>query len=250
MGSVTDWADECRIVYSTSLSGTLPESLGEMAGLQYLYLHNQHLCGVIPDLSGCMSLISLRLANNSFTGLPAALPASVSHVYFDANPLNASATALAALILPLSALHAFSIGMMAVPLDLERTRIAPPQACQVGRDCSWLLQLQDTDDEPALTGSLITGLYIAFNCSCDRHDCKDMRDRRGSCRSTASMNDNADGTFTATVPRGWIKSKGQHSFRFFHRNNEIRPQWNIEDTFVGFNSLRSAQFDPIACSPL
>eukprot|EP01044_Picomonas_judraskeda_P017377 COSAG03_NODE_3258_length_2120_cov_4.196932_2_plen_86_part_00 len=36
MGSVTEWADECRYLDSTSLSGTLPESLGEMAGLTAL----------------------------------------------------------------------------------------------------------------------------------------------------------------------------------------------------------------------
>ena len=35
------------------------------------------------------------------------------------------------------------------------TRVAPPESCTVGRDCSWTLALYDADDEPALTGGLL-----------------------------------------------------------------------------------------------
>ena len=237
-----------RVLYNTRLSGTVPD-MAKLTALQYVYLHNLRLHGEIPDLSACSSLISFRLTNNSFTRLPAALPTTVSHVYFDANPLNSSADELAALLRSTTALHAFSVGMMTVPLDLEATRVAPPPACQVGRDCSWVLQLQDTDGEPALTGSLISNLYIGFNCSCDRRTCGDTRDTRDSCQFTANMTDNADGTFTGTVPSRWVQSKGQHSFRFFHDNDEFRPSYNFGDSFEAYDSLRAAHYGPVTCTP-
>ncbi|MBF8961757.1 hypothetical protein I0P70_00750 [Pontibacter sp. FD36] len=51
------------------LSGALPVSLGNLAGLQYVYLHDNSLSGTIPASVGNLAtLYHLYLSNNSLTG--------------------------------------------------------------------------------------------------------------------------------------------------------------------------------------
>lgn len=62
------------------LSGTLPASLGNLAGLQYVYLHDNDLSGSIPaSLGNATSLYHLYLSNNNLTG---AIPAELGGLPF------------------------------------------------------------------------------------------------------------------------------------------------------------------------
>lgn len=208
-----------RILFSTGLSGTLPESVGQLAALSVLDLHSTRVSG-LANFSRCESLVSLRLSNISISSLPQSLPVGLTHLYLDENPINASAGDVSALAARLPQLHALSIGIVLVPIVLDRssraqqscvlqdsdecggTRVSAPTGCRVGQSCSWTLQLYDADDQPALTGLLITGLRIGHNCSCGVLGGSDAHGlcRSQSCEHSQPMVDNRDGTFTATVP--------------------------------------------------
>ena len=222
-----------RYLHSTSLSGTVPESVGEMSALVQLDAHSTLLSGV-GNISQSRSLRSLRLSSTLISFLPLSLPSSLTHLYLDESPINASASELAAFVARLPQLHAMSIGVVSIPIvldpsrasqlcmldsaDCHGTRVTAPTGCRVGHDCIWKLQLYDADDQPALTGSLLTNLHIGYNCSCDAHGlCP-----RNSCAHNRSMVDNRDGTFTATVPSsGWVFTSGTHTVRFYHGDEEF-----------------------------
>ena len=93
------------------------------------------------------------------------------------------------------------------------TWVKAPSSCIVGQPCSWRLDLRDADDQAARAGGLLRNLSIVY--------CGDVAST--SCEHKAPMIDNRNGTFTATVPPGWIQTKGRHAFRFFHENNEFHP---------------------------
>eukprot|EP01044_Picomonas_judraskeda_P002936 COSAG03_NODE_226_length_10318_cov_14.007925_2_plen_1266_part_00 len=267
-------------LYSTSLSGTLPESVGQMTGLSRLYLQSTSLSGTLPesvgemtalvaldahstflsgvgDISQSLSLRSLRLSNTLISFLPPLLPSSLTHLYLDENPINASAGELAALVARLPQLHALSISVVSIPIALDDaspfcvldychgTRVTAPPGCRVGDDCSWMLQLVDVDEEPALTGSLIADLHIGYNCSCDARGLYP----RYSCEHSQPMVDNRDGTFTGTVPSsGWVSTQGTHSFRFYHGDEEFRPDVDHSFRPRGYDTLRTVNFGPIDCT--
>eukprot|EP01046_Picozoa_sp_COSAG06_P070464 COSAG06_NODE_19720_length_825_cov_1.420110_1_plen_234_part_10 len=207
-GTLPDWLSDMPMLgmerglslHNTGLSGTLPFDICEHPvplirfggqGRGSLDLHSMRLHGAIPDFTACTDLQSLRLSNNTFTDLPPGLPPSVTHLYLDANPLNATAADLSRLTATLPSLHALDVGLVNVPIILESfdvifneqcgvtashtfcfgTRVTPPTGCVVGRACSWVLHLHDADDQPALTGSLVMGLALGVNCSCDRTEC-------------------------------------------------------------------------------
>lgn len=59
---------------SIGLDGSLPPSINDLKGLQYLSLFSNSLRGSIPVLDNLTNLITLNLSNNSFTG---SFPASI-----------------------------------------------------------------------------------------------------------------------------------------------------------------------------
>ena len=255
MGRLT--ALEELSLYNSSLSGTLPSELGQLGNLTNLYLDNTRLRGAIPDLSGCTALEVLILTGNSFTALPVAIPRSVTHLYLDENPLNSTAEDLAKLTHGLETLRTLSVSVSNLPIILESsaeypnwrcnigdrcrgTWVKQPTGCKVGQPCSWLLKLRDADDESARTGGLLTGLNIA-NCG----DNTSLWD----CAQSASMIDNRDGTFTATVPLGWVQRKGLHSFRFFHKGSEFHPSVSDQNKGTAYDVLRSTMFRALDCQP-
>eukprot|EP01044_Picomonas_judraskeda_P033185 COSAG03_NODE_13173_length_513_cov_5.466184_1_plen_167_part_10 len=146
--------------------------------------HSTLLSGV-GNISQSRSLRSLRLSSTLISFLPLSLPSNLTHLYLDESPINASASELAAFVARLPQLHALSIGVVSIPIVLDPsrasqlcmvdsadclgTRVTAPTGCRVGHDCIWKLQLYDADDQPALTGSLLTNLHIGYNCSCDAH---------------------------------------------------------------------------------
>eukprot|EP01046_Picozoa_sp_COSAG06_P008706 COSAG06_NODE_442_length_15715_cov_16.651639_11_plen_1438_part_00 len=256
-------------LYSTRLSGTLPASVGQLRSLERIDLHDAGFSGPLPSLANCISLVSLRLSANGFTRLPPALPPSLTHLYLNANPLNATAAELSVLTATLPSLHALSVGFVSVPMVLEMTsglpcngwcygtRVTPPRDCRVGEACSWELALHDADDEAGLTGGLLTGLALGLDCSCDRGACthqhlsddhnRDGRDDLSTCSRTTPMSDNRNGTFTATAPADWVASKGPHEVRFFHDGLEFRPTLDDSDDFQAYDSLHSADYGPRMC---
>jgi hypothetical protein len=71
-------------LYQTGLSGTLAPDLCDRPApwidSTQLEFYSMRLSGTIPDLTNCSSMLSLRLTNNSFAGLPPVLPPSLTHV--------------------------------------------------------------------------------------------------------------------------------------------------------------------------
>eukprot|EP01043_Picozoa_sp_COSAG02_P012215 COSAG02_NODE_469_length_21727_cov_64.506334_1_plen_908_part_00 len=239
------------------LSGTFPVELcvSDAAWTRQIDFHNMCLEGSVPSLTGCTRLESLRLTSNSLTGFSTHMPQALTHLYLDANPLNATAEEVQALMANTPNLRAMTIDIMSAPVVLADTAVAAPTDCRVGGECSWILQLYDADDQPALTGLLVQGLQLGFNCTADdtsdnsrqTHQSQRMH---SSCRQYTDMIDNLDGTFTATVPRDWVRIKGIHRFRFFHGTDEIQPSWGGDGTnknYPGFDTLRTVSFAPIEC---
>lgn len=79
-------------VGNRSLAGTVPAEIRNLTGLLRLELHNNHLSGHLPSLSGLSSLQTLLLHGNSFSGV---LPtdfftglSSLQSVFLDDNPFD------------------------------------------------------------------------------------------------------------------------------------------------------------------
>ena len=57
-------------LYNNQLSGSLPESFGNLASLRYLYLYNNHLSSLPESFGELASLQDLDLSNNQLSNLP------------------------------------------------------------------------------------------------------------------------------------------------------------------------------------
>ena len=73
-----------------NLVGTLPDELGDFTGMLQIYLQDNGLTGLIPDLSGLTSLTHLEMARNQLSGPIPALGAltSLTHIYLQDNELT------------------------------------------------------------------------------------------------------------------------------------------------------------------
>ena len=197
------------------LSGTLPAELNEMASMFRLDLHGSiRLSGSLPDLSRT-SLTLIDAGNCSFSGLPVALPDSVSHLYLNNNPLISNTGELSALLgsLPATALHVLDVGFSNSPIVLEKTpitasygtRVYNPTQCHIGAPCTFELRMYDSEDAAVRVGNLIQDMTLCFN------------------GSTTPMTDERDGTFTAAIPAEWIGRTGSYLFHFKHKDAEFTP---------------------------
>eukprot|EP01046_Picozoa_sp_COSAG06_P040051 COSAG06_NODE_4805_length_3940_cov_25.637594_2_plen_845_part_00 len=116
------------------------------------------------------------------------------------------------------------------------TRVGNPSPCRIGARCEFTLHMYDQDDQPARVGGLVSGLRLRLNSSTD-----------------AAMVDNRDGSFTASIPAGWIGSKGPQLFHFLDGDGkEFKPWYTAENTVVGDygrdgESLRVVEFQPRDC---
>jgi hypothetical protein len=264
-------------LYDTNLSGTLPSSMGNLHKLVYLMLggtrisgtlmavqgmtelremqlQDAHLSGTLPSFHRCTSLVSLDVTHNSFTGLPEALPPSLSHILLGRNPLQGGTENLRVMLLPVQQLEAFDVSLLNVGLSIgadwteDWTQVVLPQTeCRVGTTeetppCSFTLRLYDTSDQPAHTSGSLTGLALGY-------------DTGDEGMQKVTMVDNRDGTFTATVNQSWIQRKGDHTFTFFLGDRNVEPQWNamgdrVDDWSTdAAASLRTVHFEPIRCHP-
>ena len=70
-------------LFNNQLTGSIPDTIGQLINLQQLYLYNNQLTGSIPDLSGLKSLGSLTLGDNQLTGSIPNLSGLKSLVYLD-----------------------------------------------------------------------------------------------------------------------------------------------------------------------
>jgi hypothetical protein len=78
--------------------------------------------------------------------------------------------------------------------------------------------------------------------------------RRSDCAVTHPMQDNRDGTFTASVPREWghsVLSPGKTMFHFFHEDIEFTPIVDSNNVVLDGDDipkLRTVEFRPKRCS--
>jgi hypothetical protein len=240
----------------TRLSGTLPATLCG-APLQTISIHNGQLSERGADsLLGCRVLESLDLDNNSLTRLPPPLPKSLTHLYLNSNPINATAFELAALLAPLENLRLVDIGVLNIGADLKSTQIRKPDDCQIGATSSCFFQLtfEDMSHSVIRGDNLITGLTIGYDCL-ERKTANFWNDtiiHRSNCSQTAPMVQGGHGTFIATLPPAWIDRKGPHTFAFFHEGVEFHPFLlypgsSSDDVEIGSPSLRTAYYKPRVC---
>ena len=199
-----------------SLSGTIPRELGNLTALQKLVLDsNPSLSGTVPALESCVRLTVMNLYNCSFTELPTSLPTSITHLYLNHNPLNATASALATLLAPMRALRVLDVGFISSRIVLDGadsaathafgTRVFRPTGCHVGGACAFVLHMYDDENQPVRHGGVISDLTLALN------------------GSAVPMVDNRDCTFTAAIPRAWIRRKGSYLFQFKHAGVAFTP---------------------------
>ena len=198
-------------------------------------LHNARLSGTLPALGGCDRLTSLDATNNSFTGLPVTLPPGLSHIYLGRNPMRGEAANLGAALRGVRTLAALDVSLLNVGLsvgcgtaardpdsckksngytqDYDYTRVVPPQHCRVGGgSCAFTLRLYDTDEQPARTGGLVSGLELG-NAS-------------GTAGGRVRMVDNRDGTFSAPLEsarRSLRTVMARHSVTFRSLSVHLSP---------------------------
>ena len=256
------------------LEGSVP-AFGDCGLLVSLLLQNNRFVGAPPNLAGCSSLKSVDLNSNMLTslslpGVETWLPPSLTHLYFDANPLNATMTHLNAVTQGLPDLHALDLSFINIDVMLDcracdavgaacsGTRVLSPLSCQLGDNaqvCTWKLVVYDKDDQPTITGGLVTGLMLGHECNlvesydnasfatCETTEsvsktmgCVDVQVSVGTmcctfarCNHTAPMVDNHDGTFTATASPDWVKQKGLQAFRFFSIQSAAPTAFGSDD---------------------
>jgi hypothetical protein len=94
--------------------------------------------------------------------------------------------------------------------------------------------MYDKDKQPARVGGLVSGLRLRLNSSMD-----------------TAMVDNRDGTFTASIPVGWISTKGVHLFHFLDgEGREFKSMYTAENVAVDDSDmLRTVEFLPRECPP-
>eukprot|EP01043_Picozoa_sp_COSAG02_P043014 COSAG02_NODE_3709_length_6347_cov_2.619558_1_plen_1235_part_00 len=229
------------------LSGSLPAELNDMSSLSVVNLHGSTaLSGSLPDLSGATHLTLLDASNCSFSGLPAALPPSINHLYLNNNPLISNTAELSALLssLPAAALHVLDIGFSNSPIVLEYdvddnspaqgTRVYNPTQCHIGAPCAFVLHMVDSDDREVHVGALIFNLALRFNGSA----------------TPVPMVDERDGTFTAAIPDDWIDRIGSYLFHFEHNGTEFRPMKTEQNTKSGGSDCHTPQQTGGPCTAL
>jgi hypothetical protein len=223
--------------YCTALSGTLPPELNGMVELEFLHLSGStKLSGTLPDLSATRLLV-LDAGNCSFSGLPAALPPCIDHLYLNNNPLRSNPNELSVLLgsLPNERLRVLDVGYSNSPIVLEfngnsyGTRVYNPTQCHIGGRCMFVLHMYDSDDSPVRVGALISNMTLRFN------------------GSSTPMIDARDGTFTAAVPTDWIGQTGQYLFHFFHEGTEFRPSITVDNAP---GSVSDCSFEGGLCTSL
>jgi hypothetical protein len=200
---------------STLLSGTLPSSLNELQDLRTLIMANTRISGAVPHLSGCNVLTSVDMGNCALSRLPTALPVTISHLYLNGNPLNATAAQVSQLLATLPKLSATDISMSNSPIILEPlsfagelhtgTEVATPNDCIIGEPCKFVLYMVDTSNNRIHVGNMITNLTVRLGAR------------------VSPMVDNGDGSFKASVPLDWVQHTGRTIFQFFHFSREFRP---------------------------
>jgi hypothetical protein len=231
-------------LYSTSLSGTMSEKFGQLTALSSLLLQNLRLSGSLPSLVNCTNLTVLDVTNNSFTSLPAALPHRLDHLYLGANPLNTTLAGVTNLLQKLDAVHVLDFSFTSVGVALGQTRVQSPGHCRLGpgaTPCTFTLWLYDNTGkdfgggQPVRgTGGLLRGLMIGY----------------GSAR--ASMFDNHDGSFTATVNASWFAAgvrNNPYLFKFYdHHGDEFQPYQDVRGGhFYNKDELRKVTVLPRSC---
>ncbi len=243
-----------KLVYvmlgSTRISGTLMD-VGGMTRLRELQLQDLHLSGTLPSFYGCTSLVSLDVTHNSLTGLPQALPPSLSHILLGRNPLQGGTEDLRVMLSPVEHLEAFDVSLLNLDLSIgndwrhDWTEVVLPQTqCRVGTreetsPCSFTLRLYDTSRQPAHTSGSLSDVALGYDT--------------GNGIQKVAMVNNRDGTFTGTVNQSWIQHEGDHTFMFFLGDQTVEPQWNamgdrVEDwSTENGASLRTVYFEPRRC---
>jgi hypothetical protein len=245
-----------RWLYSTSLSGTLPESLCR-TGLSALDFHSCFLQAA-PALAACTSVRTLDLSNNELVALPQSLPPSLTHLYVNGNPLEVTAASLSAVLAYATQLAALDIQFLSAPLFFygasdpsclisicNGPRVSAPGACVLGNTsvCRWTLQMYDAYDQPCHVGGKAENLTLGMGCN----------DGLDSCQHTAPMADQRNGSFVAAVGVGWVRSQGRVAFRFFHQGEEFKPWVDGSSQAAGgscqgddcyYDALRTVDFQP------
>ena len=244
-------------VCDTHITGTLPAALGQLAHLQRVYLQNLQLDGAVPDLSNCTELDTLSLTNTTLKVFPRGLPANLTHLFLDNNPIKATTASLCAHEFP--NLEQIAVSFVNVPILLgylddhhRGAWVTPPccipghscvacndnssVSCVVGKSCSWLFEMRDVSDQPVRTGGIIADLRIGYDCDTPI---------LASCTRSGLMVDNRNGTYTATVPaEGWIDAAGVKMFRFFNGSEEFRPMMRGDNVKSKYDSLRTVVYAP------
>ena len=237
-----------------ALCGTIPSELGALVALRYMYLHSiLALSGTVPSLTGCKHLEVLDLHNCSLTALPASLPASITHLYLDHNPIDAHLADLSSVLGSVSALRVLDVGFINSKVQLEQnrvgadveggsygTRVANPGSCRIDTPCAFVLAMYDDYGESVHQGGLLHNLTL----------------RLGGL--SAPMVDNRDGTFTAAIPNGWVTAVGSYMFEFAHSGQDFRPMMSGPTTIATADDcdadvggvcagLRTVEFLPRDC---
>ena len=177
-----------RDLYSTALSGTLPETVCQLPSLSSsLDLHSCRL-DAVASLADCGHLAVLDVSNNRLAALPPALPPSLTHLYINGNPLTLRAAILSEVLANTPQLAALDIQFLNAPLILNAAsdahclagsdncygpRVAAPGACVLGNAtaCRWTLQLYDAWDQPCHVGGLVQNLTLGMSCDSGIHSC-------------------------------------------------------------------------------
>jgi Leucine-rich repeat (LRR) protein len=234
-------------MHSTSVSGTLPTEIGGLAKLQSLRLDSTFLGGTPPSFADCVQLEHLDLGDCFFTGLPLALPSTLTHLYLGSNPIDASTTELHSLLGPLDRLlSVLEVGLVRsdIPLDVAPRhscdlhhpcgpRLFTPTGCTVGGACAFRLDLYDEADAPLRVGGLAANLTL----------------RLGTNLRIFEMVDMGNGSFLAPVPRTWIARTGSYTFSFFNADREFQPFISTTQTIVdNSTTLRTVNFGPRICT--
>lgn len=242
---------EYLFFFDAKLSGSLPDTLGNLDVLRILDVHNNKLTGLSKTLTKCDTLQVLDASHNLLPKLPASLPSTLTHVYLHGNPLNMTVSMLSEVLATAPEIHALDVAVTNVPIVLAWSEFDPPRCNSrswLGRGCSGTRVIIPSGcrlGHDALPCELILQMYDADDQPALGGGVINNLTLRYN-ENTTAMVDNRDGTFSAIVPQGWLRRKGSHTFQFFHEDQEFTPFLTAGNAYGSDPDCRSPTFGPCA----
>jgi leucine-rich repeat protein SHOC2 len=207
----------------------LPSALFSLQTLKVVRAQGNRLRTLPDTISQAGSLDLLDVSNNSFTHVPHSIASnSITHLYMEDNPVNATANEVALLLQRSRMLQSFGVSFSADDLYISETwpehnrctpqppwtladcapKVEVPQECHVLSPCRIKVLFYDSQSYKVRIGGLLD---------------LTLRPVGAGSNHSIQLVDNQDGSYTGTIPPslGWVGKIGTYYYQLFKDDQEF-----------------------------